>query len=132
MTCHYCSDAATTIAGGRDVCDDCRKGYQRIARERAAWARQQVAIARQRAAKPRGHSSSVAGWLIAGGNRYELAQVGPGFCKLQRRSKEIKPNSTAEIVIEIDGERFSRSVKLAMETDSRTINFEPLAIEANR
>jgi hypothetical protein len=25
MTCHYCRDAATTTAGGRDVCDDCRR-----------------------------------------------------------------------------------------------------------
>jgi hypothetical protein len=24
-TCHYCRDAATTTAGGRDVCDDCRR-----------------------------------------------------------------------------------------------------------
>ena len=118
MTCYYCRDAATTIAGGRDVCDDCQAAYDCLVGDRAA--------------KPRGHSSSVVGWLIAGGNRYELAQVGPGFCKLQRQPKEIKPNATAEIVIEIDGERFSRSVKLAMQTDARTINFEPLAIEANR
>jgi len=51
MTCHYCRDAATTTAGGRDVCDDCCKGYERIARERASWARQQIAIARCRAIK---------------------------------------------------------------------------------
>jgi len=114
--CHYCRDAATTTAGGRDVCDDCQAAYERVVGDRAA--------------KPRGHSASVAGWLIAGGNRYELAQVGPGFCKLQRRSKKIKPNATAEIVIEIGAERFSSSVKLAMQTDARTINFEPLAIEA--
>jgi hypothetical protein len=24
-TCYYCRDAATTTAGGRDVCDDCRR-----------------------------------------------------------------------------------------------------------
>jgi hypothetical protein len=29
MTCHYCRDAATTIAGGRDVCDDCKTEYER-------------------------------------------------------------------------------------------------------
>ena len=29
MTCHYCRDAATTIAGGRDVCDDCKTAYER-------------------------------------------------------------------------------------------------------
>jgi hypothetical protein len=27
MTCHYCRDAATTTAGFRDVCDDCRAAY---------------------------------------------------------------------------------------------------------
>ena len=27
MTCHYCRDAATTTAGGRDVCDDCQAAY---------------------------------------------------------------------------------------------------------
>jgi hypothetical protein len=27
MTCHYCRDAATTTAGGRDVCDDCRRTW---------------------------------------------------------------------------------------------------------
>jgi hypothetical protein len=29
MTCHYCRDAATTTAGGRDVCDDCQAAYER-------------------------------------------------------------------------------------------------------
>jgi transposase-like protein len=29
MTCHYCRDAATTTAGGRYVCDDCREAYER-------------------------------------------------------------------------------------------------------
>jgi hypothetical protein len=29
MTCHYCRDAATTTAGGRDVCDDCKTAYER-------------------------------------------------------------------------------------------------------
>jgi hypothetical protein len=29
MTCHYCRDAATTTAGGRDVCDDCKTAYDR-------------------------------------------------------------------------------------------------------
>jgi hypothetical protein len=28
MTCHYCRDAATTTAGGRDVCDDCQAAYE--------------------------------------------------------------------------------------------------------
>jgi hypothetical protein len=27
--CHYCRDAATTTAGGRDVCDDCQAAYER-------------------------------------------------------------------------------------------------------
>jgi hypothetical protein len=32
--CHYCRDAATTTAGGRDVCDDCKAAYdQRIAKQ---------------------------------------------------------------------------------------------------
>jgi hypothetical protein len=29
MICHYCRDAATTTAGGRDVCDDCQAAYER-------------------------------------------------------------------------------------------------------
>jgi hypothetical protein len=32
--CHYCRDAATTTAGSRDVCDDCKAAYdQRIAKQ---------------------------------------------------------------------------------------------------
>jgi hypothetical protein len=27
--CHYCRDAATATAGGRDVCDDCKTAYER-------------------------------------------------------------------------------------------------------
>jgi hypothetical protein len=34
--CHYCRDAVTTTAGGRDACDDCRATYERVVRERAA------------------------------------------------------------------------------------------------
>ena len=34
MTCHYCRDAATTTAGTRSVCDDCKTAYdQRIAKQ---------------------------------------------------------------------------------------------------
>jgi hypothetical protein len=29
IDCHYCRDAATTTAGGRDVCDDCQAAYER-------------------------------------------------------------------------------------------------------
>jgi hypothetical protein len=27
--CYYCRDTATTTAGGRDVCDDCKTAYER-------------------------------------------------------------------------------------------------------
>jgi hypothetical protein len=29
IACHYCRDAATTTAGGRDVCNDCQAAYER-------------------------------------------------------------------------------------------------------
>jgi len=40
--CHYCRDAATTTAGGRDVCDDCRETWERVVRERAAAAKERL------------------------------------------------------------------------------------------
>ena len=48
-----------------------------------------------------GYSSTVSGWLVAGGHRLALAQVGPDHCVV-RRSVAIAP-CEAELVIEIDG-----------------------------
>ena len=42
MTCHYCRDTATTTAGGRDVCDDCRATWERVVREQAAAAKERL------------------------------------------------------------------------------------------
>lgn len=40
--CYYCLDIATTTAGGRNVCDDCREAYERVVRERAEAAKERV------------------------------------------------------------------------------------------
>jgi hypothetical protein len=40
--CHYCRDAASTTAGGRDVCDDCREAYERQASKQAEDAKHEV------------------------------------------------------------------------------------------
>jgi hypothetical protein len=42
MTCYYCRDAATTTAGGRDVCDDCQAAYERQASKQAEQAKHEV------------------------------------------------------------------------------------------
>jgi len=40
--CHYCRDAATTTAGGRDVCGDCRAAYERQVTKQAEEAKREI------------------------------------------------------------------------------------------
>jgi hypothetical protein len=42
MTCYYCRDAATTTAGGRDVCDDCRAAYEQQVTNQAEEAKREI------------------------------------------------------------------------------------------
>lgn len=49
-----------------------------------------------------GYSSTVRGWLVAGGHRFPLAQVGPNFCVI--RDNVTTPPTVAELVIEVDGD----------------------------
>jgi hypothetical protein len=42
MTCHYCRDAATTTAGGRHVCDDCKTAYERQVTKQAEEAKREI------------------------------------------------------------------------------------------
>jgi hypothetical protein len=42
ILCYYCRDAATTTAGGRDVCDDCRAAYERQVTKQAEEAKREI------------------------------------------------------------------------------------------
>jgi hypothetical protein len=57
-----------------------------------------------------GYSSTVRGWLEAGGHRFPLAQVGPNFCII--RDNVTTPPTGAELVIEVDGDERRKRVFL--------------------
>ena len=70
-----------------------------------------------------GYSSTIRGWLMVGGHRLALAQVGPAHCVV-RRSIAIPP-SEAELVIEIDGQQQQSRVFLqdGISEDSTLVKF---------
>ncbi len=66
------------------------------------------------------YSSTICGWLEAGGHRLALAQVGPDFCVV--RQSVATPPSEAELVIEIDGHERRKRVFLSVGiSDSSTL-----------
>jgi hypothetical protein len=42
MTCHYCRDVAATIAGGRNVCDDCQAAYEQQVTKQSEDAKREI------------------------------------------------------------------------------------------
>ena len=70
-----------------------------------------------------GYSSAIRGWLVAGGRRLALAQVGPDHCVVRR--SVATPPIEAELVIEIDGDERRRRVFLqdGISEDSTFVKF---------
>ena len=62
-----------------------------------------------------GYSSQVRGWLVIGGVKHELAQVGPDFCILREplsTDLSISDTPEAELTIEVDGDPRTVAVNL--------------------
>lgn len=69
-------------------------------------------------ARSSGYSSDVRGWLVVDGQRFTLAQVGPGFCIL-REPRQLS-EGRAEVQIEIDGHLDRQAVLLSRGTPAGT------------
>lgn len=57
-----------------------------------------------------GYSTTIRGWLEAGGHRLMLAQIGPDHCVV--RGSIPMPPTEAKLVIEIDGDERHKPVFL--------------------
>jgi len=57
-----------------------------------------------------GYSSTIRGWLLAGGHRLALAQVGSDHCVVRR--SVATPPIEAELIIEVDGDQRRSQVYL--------------------
>ena len=76
------------------------------------------------AAKTEGYSSSIDIRLRVNGGEYRVAQVGESFL-IMRDKIEVPPETRAEVVITVDGDRFTHSVFLheGICPQSEVVNF---------